>query len=186
VGTPKFETRNYEDGNTFGEADEVAGELTTRFWHHVFHVSASDISGWLIKQAGECDALSLRDSGGVYFIPRHALDTWRRRVDCLHEQTNCSVYMVPALDSDDAVNAVLQALIDECDDFTAALQKDIESEELGERALEGRAAKAKALLEKLGRYEGLLGTKLDGIREQIVEQQTNAIQAALVAGGEDQ
>lgn len=188
VGVPSFETRNYEDGNTFPEADETAREMTNRFWHHVFHVSASDISSWLIKQAAECDALSLRDSGGVYFVPRHSLDAWKQRAEALHEQTACKVYMIPSLHSDDAVDAVLQSLIDECTSFTKSLQAELEDEnnELGQRALEGRADKAKALLDKLGRYEGLLGKSLDGIREQIVEQQTNAIQAALVAGGDDQ
>lgn len=153
--------------------------LTSRFWHHVFHVAATDISTWLITQAVECDALSMRDSGGVYFVPRHALDNWRKRADCLQEETTCKVYLVPALDSDEAVEAVMQALIDECTEFTNTLQTDLEVGELGERALETRGDRAKELLAKLSRYEALLGMSLDGVRTQLEEQQTNAIQAAL-------
>lgn len=172
---PKFETDQH-----------TSAELTKRFWHHVFHLSTNDISSWLIGQAWECDALSLRDSGGVYFIPRHAIDAWKQRAEVVHEQSESKIYMIPAVQSDDAVEAVLAALVDECNTFTQTLQAEMadEDSELGERALNGRAERAGDLLKKLGRYENLLGRKLDDIREQVTEQQTNAINMALLSGGE--
>lgn len=185
AGVPTFECRDFSD-ITFPEANDIAEQLTSRFWHHVFHLEAADVSSWLIDQARECDALSLRDSGGVYFIPRHKVDAWGLRVDILSTETNCQVYMIPALHSDDAVGAVMQALVDECTTFTKQMQDDIASECLGVRALQNKATRAKSLLSKLTRYEDLLGTKLTEVRDQIVEQETNAIQAALSAGGDDE
>lgn len=168
----------------------ISRVLTQRFWHHVFHVSATDISGWLIDQAGLCDALNMRDGGGVYFIPRAAIDRWRLRADCLKAETACRVYMIPAMNSEEAFGAVLDSLIDECTAFTTTMQQEITSGMLGAQALQGRADRALALLEKLGRYEELLGTvaegKLADIRTQIEEQKTNAIEASLLKAAEEE
>ena len=172
------------EGEPTAEESEIKDTINDRFWHHVDHVTATDISSWLISQAAECDAVSLRDTGGVYFIPRHTLDAWRDRVGVVHSSTSCRVEQIPSLNSEDAVSAVLASIVDECNAFTDQLQADIESDDLGERALTGRADKAKRMIDKLGRYEGLLGNKLDDIREQMFEQQANAVSAALAAGAE--
>lgn len=164
-------------------AEDMAASIVDRYWHHVFYVGTTDISAWLIKQAAVCDALSLRDTGGVYFIPRHAIDEWRRRADALHEQTACRVYMIPAMRTEEALDAVLQSMIDECEAFAAAFDQEIAAGELGKRALEERAERAKTFLAKLARYEKLLGGaaegKLDAIRASIEAQQVAAITAAL-------
>lgn len=172
-----------EDDNEVADSD-IKGTINERFWHHVDHVSSTDISSWLITQAAECDAVSLRDTGGVYFIPRHTLDEWVKRVAVVHQNTSCAVHQIPSLNSEDAVSAVLASIVDECNAFTEQLQADLESDEYGARALELRSDRAKKMLDKLGRYEGLLGTKLDDIREQMLEQQANAVSAALAAGAE--
>lgn len=178
----------YDDDGDDAEptAEDLALKQTIneRFWHHVDHVTATDISSWLIAQAAECDAVSLRDTGGVYFIPRHTLTEWVQRVGIVHRNTACRVEQIPSLNSEDAVSAVLASIEDECNAFTDQLQADIEGDELGERALSGRADKAKRMIDKLGRYEGLLGDKLDLIRAQMFEQQANAVSAALAAGAE--
>ena len=184
-GIPEFEVWQHPATSEPMSWSVDVDALTNRFWHHVYHVTTTDISAWLIAQTAECDALSLRDSGGVYFIPRDTIDLWRKRVECLHEQTLCRVHMVPAMHSDDAVDAVMAALVEECTTFTENLSKDIGGGALGQRALENRGEQAKDLLAKLTRYEKLLGTSLGDIREQVVEQRTNAVQAALATSAED-
>lgn len=189
VGQPVF-IASYDDAEGVGPFVEDDGpqncvELEARFWHHVFHVEATDVSSWLIEQARKCDAVPMRQTGGIYFVPRHQIDAWRKRSDALNNATACSVRLVPAVHSDDAVDAVLESLIAECTSFTDALDQDISAGNLGHRALEGRGAKAGDLLKKLGRYEKLLGVTLDEIREQIEEQQANAVQAALAAMEDD-
>jgi hypothetical protein len=160
-------------------------QLTDRYWHHIFHVGTSDVSSWLISQARHCDALSLRETGGIYFVPRHSIDAWRRRADALMEASECSVYMVPAMNSEEALDAVLQSLLDECVSFTEQLDADLTDGDLGARALRTRSEQAVEFLDKLDRYGKLLGAaadgKLDALREQIEEQQANAIAAALTA-----
>jgi hypothetical protein len=160
-------------------------ELNARYWHHVFHLGTSDISSWLIEQAGLCDALSLRDTGGVYFVPRHSLDAWRARTDALDAVSHCRVHLVPAMNSNEAFDAVLQSLLDECVAFTTQLDDDLTCGDLGARALRNRSEQAVTFLDKLDRYGKLLGAaaegKLDVLREQIEEQKANAIAAALTA-----
>ena len=180
AGTPTFQVDARFNPDT---DDDVEASLNDRFWHHVWHVTAIDISSCLIQQARACDAVSLRESGGMYFIPRDRLDAWQQRVETLHAETNCRVHMVPAMDSQQAFDAVIDAVIDESTMFTASLQEDLDGGELGERALRSRAEQAKAHLEKLARYERLLGEaaaeRLATLREGIMDQQTNAIAAAL-------
>jgi len=178
TGVPKFEA----DEEHGAQWDTAA--ILKNYWHHIDHVDTTDVSSWLIKQMSRCDGIAMRDTGGVYFIPRHQIDEWRRRADALHAHTACKVYMVPAMNSEEALDAILQALIDECDSFTNALQEAIVADELGPRALESKSAAAKDMLEKLSRYEELLGSvaskKLAPIREQIEMQQMNAVQTALL------
>jgi len=160
--------------------------LRATYWHHVEHVSTVDISAWLIRQAAHCDALSLRDTGGVYFIPRHALDNWRTRADALHGASRCRVLLIPAMNGEEALEAAVQALLDECSAFSAALEQELEADTLGARALETRGGQAKRLLEKLTRYETLFGKVaqevLSDVRTQIETQQANAVHMALLKG----
>lgn len=175
-GTPKFSN------------EDMSEMLTERFWHHVFHVASTDISSWLIDQARECDALSLRDTGGVYFVPRHAIDEWRKRADALHSASDCTVHLVPAMNSEEALDAVLEALIEECVQFSEQLDADLTDGELGSRALRSRADQAMSYLDKVARFEKLLGAaaegKLDELRKQIEDQKANAVSAALTIESE--
>jgi hypothetical protein len=184
AGIPAFTiSPDYAPGHTDQEDEDIEAKLRERFWHHIWHVAAADISSWLIDQARQCDGVTLRESGGVYFVPRDRLDEWQQRVEALHAETACHVYMVPAMDSQQALDAVVAALIAEATAFSGSLQTDLDSGDLGERALKSRADQAKAHLEKLARYEQLLGAvaaqRLTALRDGIMEQQTNAIAAAL-------
>lgn len=160
---------------------DLEKDLTSRYWHHVFHATTTDISSWLIGQAAACDALSLRESGGIYFVPRHKITEWEARVAAVHTTTDCKIHNIPAMRCEDAIDTIFEALTDECETLTNQVQEDVDSEELGERALRTRVGQAKTMLEKLSRYEGLLGGRIDSIREQVEEQQANAVQAALAA-----
>lgn len=194
-GTPDFEVcveaRLDTAGNPHFTAEPTspttATDLNDRFWHHIMHVNTTDISAWLIREARTCDAVSLRETGGVYFIPRHALDGWRRRVEALMANSLSRVYMVPAMNSEEAVDAMLDGLLDEARALTDELTAVLDADELGEAALRNRAKKAQALLDKLDRYErvigSVLGGKLTDVRNEIEEQKANAIAAALTLEG---
>lgn len=186
-GLPDFDVDREFNGVETCDEHSVQSHLVERFWHYIENIASTDVSSWLIAQAHECDALSMRDTGGIYFIPRDNLDDWRKRIDALHEHTNCRVHLVPAMNAREALDAVLQSLLDECSAFTDALGNDIVDENLGARALQNRAEQAKEFLGKLDRYANLLGPIAEGrlaqLRDQIETQQHNAVEAALSMGG---
>jgi hypothetical protein len=164
--------------------DLMAATVKQDYWQHLDQLSSTDISSWLIREAVECDAISLRDTGGVYFVPSHKLDRWEQICDALHEVSSCRVHRIPAMSTDDAVESILTALTEECKTFSEEMDAALGDSDLGARAMRGRADKADKMLAKLTRYEALLGDKMSDIAAQIQEQQANAIMVALTKEGE--
>lgn len=154
-------------------------DVRDQYWAELDTLASTDISSWLIREAAACDALSLRDTGGVYFIPAHKMERWEKLCAALHETTKCRVHNIPAMHTDNAVGAILDALTEECAQFSQEMDAAMGDETLGARALRGRANKADAMIAKLQRYEDILGDKMSKISDQIQEQSANAIMLAL-------
>lgn len=164
--------------------DELRDAIADAYTDAFNSLDSRDISTWLLREAVECDALSLRDTGGVYFVPGHAVERWHKIADVLRENSTCRVHTIPAMRTDDAVASILDALTEECEAFSAAMDEALSDEDLGARAMRTRADKADALLAKLTRYEGLLGDRMVKIAEQVEAQRANAIMVALTKEGE--
>lgn len=158
--------------------------ITQEYWKQTELLSSTDVSSWLIREAANCDAISLRDTGGVYFVPKHCLERWETICSVLHEVSSCRVHRIPAMSTDDAVESILTALTEECETFSAEMDAALSDSDLGARAMRSRADKADKMLAKLQRYEALLGDKMADIAAQIQDQQANAIMVALTKEGE--
>ena len=103
-------------------------------------LTPADISAWLTRMMDACDGVSLRDTGGVYFIPRGSVDMLETIADCLGDSSH-TIFRVPAMHSADAADAVLAAVEDECRARVAEVEAWlIDSTEPGERARKARAA----------------------------------------------
>ncbi len=180
-------TGNPEFSPVDDEGKGMAEEMRKDFWTHISDVTSTDISSWLIHEAYKLDAIALRDHGGVYFIPRDFVGAWKKLVKVLEEQTVCRVHMIPSMKAEDTLDAIVDSLIDQAERFTEKLEEDLSNDELGERALEGRGRESQGWLEKVARYEQLLGgvasRKLEKIKEELELQKFNAIQLALSKGG---
>ena len=125
----------------------------------------SDITGWLVKLAYAHDAVTLRESGGVYFIPRPAMGFWNSAADVVEHVSkgNHRVFRIPAMRTAEAVAAITDAVAAEANDFVNEVEKELDAtgdDELGKRALATRETQAKALLEKVASYEKLLGLQI--------------------------
>ena len=164
--------------------DELRTGIENAYVETFNSLDARDVSRWLLNETVECDALSLRDTGGVYFIPAHGIERWNQIAEVLRENSSCRVHTIPAMRTDDAVASILDALTEECDAFSAAMDEALGDEDLGARAMRTRADKADALLAKLTRYESLLGDRMANIADQIEMQRANAIMVALTKEGE--
>lgn len=146
--------------------DRISAE-TDRF---AATVIADDISSWLISSAEKLGAVSLRDRGGIYFIPNGALDTWRKLASALVKASTGkhTIYSMTTMHEDDAVAAILDALTNEAEDFFTSCSEKIALDKIGgKRAIKNRMTDTEKLLSKILSYEDLLGRKLETLTEQV-------------------
>lgn len=166
--------------------DKVDGAIREAYTRHRAELQPEDVSAWLVKLAKGQAAVSLRDAGGIYFVPRPAMEFWRRAVAVIESvSTAHHVFRIPALRNSEAIDAILDAITIEAEAEAEAIEADLTAEgdaALGERALATRGRRCAAVLDKVGAYEGLLGVKLETIRERIARLQADLTAAALVAG----
>lgn len=150
--------------------------------------------------------VTLRDKGGVYWLPSDARQTaldedtgaWRtwgevaRAVELASvDPTNPSrVYRLRNTFDPESVQAVADALRREVESEVQTIQQDIQTaakadgsgpKALGARALRTRAARAAEMVEKVTRYEKALDLSLDGLRSALTTVESAAAAAALAS-----
>jgi hypothetical protein len=161
-----------------------AGLISTTYANHLDHLATTDISGLLCRMVGKSSAVSLRDTGGFYFVPRANLDGWRKVVSVIRSVSAHKVYEMPALASDEAVGAILDAIETEASADVAALEEALDNPKLGVRALEGRIDKCGRVEKKVAQYEALLGRSLEHLTEKLASIQARLTEAALAKQAE--
>jgi hypothetical protein len=153
--------------------------LLREYDHHL-------IGRWLRDMSRAHRAVCLRETGGVFFVPRDQVESIKRYFAALHTASACRVYEVPAMRSEEAVEAVMDAVAREAEQEAAEMEKALSEMELGERALQGRAARCQQMIEHVESYEELLGRGLDKLKKRIEDLKANAVAAALSAAAEDE
>ena len=163
----------------------AAPVIKASYTDHLALCSSEDIGTWLCKVVHRLDGLSLRDTGGFYFLPPHRIDEWKRVVQSLEKVSAHRCFLIPAMRSQDAVRAVLDALDQEADTEATRLETEllegVNGKGLGEKALNTRAKQCADVEAKVTRYEELLGTKLDGLRDRLEKLRGNIAAATLLA-----
>lgn len=162
--------------------------ITEEMIHFSNVVIADDVSAWLIRSAERLGAVSLRDRGGIYFIPNHALETWTKLTSALVAASNGAhtVYSMTTLHEDNAVEAVLDALSIEATEFFSKCEEKLEKGTIGgKRAIKNRMVDSEKLLEKIRSYENLLGRKLETLTEHLADVELELSAALLAAEAGD-
>lgn len=168
VGRPICNPKDHPDASRIKQAFNVYLEC----------IEAADVGHWLCRIIERIDATPLRESGGVYFVPRTSLPTWRRIVGCLREVSAHVVSSVPAVRGEDAVAAFIDAAVQEARNTCAAIMRELRESEavsdgasdghiLGERAIQTRLGRLDEAQAKLWRYEELLGVKAGDIHAEL-------------------
>lgn len=167
---------------TWAQRNEYAVRIDAAYASARNTLAHHDISSWLLDIAYKLDAVSLRDSGGIYFIPRTNVSIWDKVANAI-EATGSSIFRIPAMRTAEAVAAITDAITAEA----AAMAQKIEDEllatgdaTLGARALKTRVAESMKLLEKIGSYEALIGKQLE-IRQRVELLSANVSAAALTS-----
>jgi hypothetical protein len=133
----------------------------------------------------QLDAVALRDTGGVYFVPPVGLERLDRICKVLGETSRHAVHRVKALRTEDAVAGILDAITVEADVEYASMSSDLTKGELGSRGLTTRAEQCEHIEGKVARYEELLGVKLDQLRTRLEGLRANITVAILKAQSEE-
>lgn len=160
-------------------AEELASQVRAAFFNHYASLATVDISVWLATVVRHLRAVSLRDKGGIYFVPTGVVAEWHKVVQVLREVSTHFLAEIPAMRSEEAVSAILDAVQREADGEISAMSSELAAGALKKRALENRTDRCVALDDKISAYEALLGRHLDTLRERVEEVRARMTAAIL-------
>jgi hypothetical protein len=157
----------------------LQAQIHAAYDHHLEVCAADDIGGWLVGLIAEVDGVAMRERGGIYFVPPAKLPLWQAMTTALRKVSNHRMFELPAVAAGTAVEAILDAISQEAEADATKMEAELLSDELGGRALASRVSKTEALEAKVTRYEGLLGAKLDVLRDRLEALRANLTVAIL-------
>ncbi len=167
--------------SSYGQPSEVRKQIWDAYNKALDQLDAADISTWLIRQAEANQSVRLREGGGIYFVPEDRVERWHK-VSALIEAScyGASVYEVPAVRSEKAVEAILAALVAEATQELERIGKELSEQPLGKRGIMTRQSACSGILKKLTHYETLLGAKLTDVRGSVTALEGRLVEALMV------
>src|SRR5262249_39008919 len=149
-----------------------ASGIVDSFNRHLGLLRAAQVSASLVRILDSLGATRLRPSGAVYWLPEYHLDRWQRVAEVVEKaglSKPNSVYVIRHQMDADAMRAVRDAIVAEVGTEAARIKREVQSGELGERALEHRQQHAAELQQKIAMYEDLLGIGLELLHATVDE-----------------
>lgn len=146
---------------TSGDVDEQNSRIQSSFDSLVSMVPVSQLTRCMVSIVSELGGMSMKPSGGVYWLPEQNWDRWVALVD---DVTDCgSKNRFDAcrvvLDSN-CIEAVRQALTNEIEREAKAIHETITDPESGTRAAKTARKRAESLRDKILSYEDSFGLVL--------------------------
>lgn len=155
--------------------------VTNAFVKHVAASSQSEVGSALVKLVAHLDGLSLRDTGGFYYLPPSKVAAWEAAMAIFAKHSKHKLFKIPAMRSEDAMTAIIDALQQEADAEVKDMESVLAEEDAGVVKLRNRHSHCESVEEKVTRYEELLGTKLDDLRARLESLRANLAAAVLKA-----
>ncbi len=171
---PVFERKNAAPT----DYETIVARIRANYDRRQGEIEPNDVSSWLVKIASKLQSVPLRDTGGIYFVPRKDVDIWRRVVTALQSVSAHRVFSIPALKNSEAIDAITDAITQEAETAAKVLEAELGQtgeDALGVRAMKSRQEACETLLAKISAYDELLGVQLK-CRERV-----EMLQAALVS-----
>lgn len=141
-------------------------------------LGADSVGPSLIEIAKHLGGTTLREAGGIYYVPEQALPVWEQVMAAFQESGGSRVYCVRTVMDTQTVRAVKDAIVSEVCSKAGELTDEITSGSLGPTAIENRKAKALALHARVHEYEGILSETL-GHLHAVIQVAEQAAAAAL-------
>lgn len=131
--------------------------------------TAMDISSWLLWMLRDLvEAVSLRSRGGFYFVPADRLESWRMVSRIIRGCSNHEMFEIPAVKSDEAVNAIITAVRKEAEEAMAEMEAYLAGDTISTRGLNAQERKIERTQAKVAHYAELLGVSLGDLQEKSV------------------
>ena len=150
---------------------------------------STDLSVWLTQKIiPYCNGLSGRERGGFYYIPEgESVKRFQQMEEIvssfsLMRQTGSQskllngikFYKVPVMSTPDAVEAIIDSLVDECDKVCDEIGERLDDHHSGKKEFRNRGiakvqTQAKNIKKKVELYSNLLGDSLDDLKDRIDE-----------------
>jgi hypothetical protein len=148
-----------------------------------------ELSGWFASIVFKLKGVALRESGGVYFVPRAeetSSFTWDAFAEMIERLSYCRIHRIPAMSTESATRAVLDSLIEEVTKAQEAMGAMLDEKKFGIRALKTRTDRLNELFSKVSSYEALFGSSLDALRDGLLSLEARLVEATLVAEREEE
>lgn len=148
-------------------------------------LTPTDFSSWLLSCANRLHAVGLRDRGGFYFIPKDRVEIWKRLVAVVQACSKHVCREIPAMRTEEAVEAILAAVTSEtCAEMDRLERYLAKGDAMSTKGLNAEERAAERVRQKLVHYCEVLGKRIPDLETRL-EQLTGAITAAkVVAKGE--
>jgi hypothetical protein len=131
-------------------------------------LTATDMSYWILSMLSSyASAISLRPRGGFYFVPRDRVERWQRVVRCVRAVSQHKIYQIPAVQSEEAVEAILEAFRREVTTAMGELEEYLQGD-VSTRGLNAWERDLGKLQEKTAHYARLLGVALPDLEGKAV------------------
>ena len=163
----------------------LAAKLAGAYQVHKGYLPSEKISESLTRLVENSRGISLRQKGGVYWLPEDSLPSVLAASKGVEQAAakagRSGVYFFRHRLDPDSVRGVKDNLVREIGDRVREISKDVTSGQLGERALRMRESLAVDLEQMLSQYEEILDCGLANVRQQVEAVRIAATQAALEA-----
>lgn len=173
-------------GTRPGDADSAA-LVFDHYRKSASEITSDDLSSWVTDQAWRLKAVKLRETGGIYFLPKEHMAEWEKFGNVLRTATPSKIYSLPCLRTGEAVEAILSAVNDEAEQLFGRLQDQDKEEDdkRGKRFYRSRIERCDEMGAKIKTYEQLLGKKMKALRKRFQEMQAAASAALLTIEDDD-
>lgn len=155
--------------------------LQTQYEQAKATVGGDAVGRALVEIMAHLKGTTLREVGGVYWIPEESVPTWQRVIEAF-DNTGCKtrLYCARTVMDEQMARWVKDAIVSEITASATALTEEIAEGTLGEQALETRKVKAQALRGRVAEYESILSEMLPHLHAVVQVAETAASSALAV------
>jgi hypothetical protein len=172
-----------EGSPLFNNESDVTDKVLAAFFQKRGQLTAQQVSGAMVAAVYKLGGIRLRPTGGIYWLAGSRMDEWEQAggvVAAAARGGAATTYVIRHEIDEKAALAVQDALVEEVEAEAKRLVQEVQSGELGGRAVRTRKAEAVALRNKVTEYEQLLNTHLGSLRSSLDAAEQSIAMAALL------